>query len=186
MKQTAGNGNPGGSSTSLGGSGVPAGITINNSGDIILDLSGIQVGGGGGILGYDPGGTGLSGGSGGSSAGVAITNSGQITADVSSSSGFIGIAAQSVGGDGSTNGNNANGNGGNAGPASVASSAPISVTFGWADGSGTNRRRVRHPGIRPGRRRVAATSPPPTSAAPAAAQDRYPPPSPPAPMSASR
>jgi uncharacterized protein YhjY with autotransporter beta-barrel domain len=138
VTQTAGNGNPGGSSTSLGGSGVPAGITINNSGTISLALSGIQVGGGAAISGFDSGGNGVSGGSGGPSSGVSITNSGQITADVSSSSGFIGIAAQSVGGDGSTNGNNANGNGGNAGPASVASSAPISVTFAWPDGSGTN------------------------------------------------
>ncbi|WP_395672701.1 hypothetical protein [Inquilinus sp.] len=138
VTQTAGNGNPGGSSTSLGGSGVPAGITINNSGAIDLDLSGIQVGGGAAISGFDSGGDGVSGGSGGSSAGVAVTNTGAITATVTTQNGFAGIAAQSAGGDGSTNGNNRNGAGGNAGPASVTSSAPISVTFAWADGSNFN------------------------------------------------
>ncbi|MFI0849338.1 beta strand repeat-containing protein, partial [Mesorhizobium sp. IMUNJ 23232] len=101
--QIAGSGDNGGSSGSLSGSGVPAGITINNSGTIDLELSGIQVGGGAAISGFDSGGNGVSGGSGGSSAGVSITNSGQITVNVSSYAGFAGITAQSVGGDGSTN-----------------------------------------------------------------------------------
>ncbi|MGK9170995.1 hypothetical protein KXR53_32160 [Inquilinus limosus] len=117
--QAAGDGGSGGGS-SIGANGsVPAGVTINNSGTIDLNLSDISVGGGAAVWGSDAGGSGngQNGGAGGPSSGVSITNSGAITADVSTYSGFAGILAQSAGGDGYNYVNK--GDGGAAGPASV-------------------------------------------------------------------
>ncbi|WP_429225763.1 hypothetical protein [Inquilinus ginsengisoli] len=117
--QTAGNGDPGGSSIGVNGSRVPAGVTINNAGPVTVTLNSIQVGGGAGIWGADTGGDGLNGGSGGSSAGVSITSGGAVNADVNiTSTGFAGILAQSAGGNGYIVGNDV-GIGGAAGPATV-------------------------------------------------------------------
>lgn len=130
VQQKAGSGNPGGSSVGVSGSGVPAGITIDNSGQITLDLSTLQGQGGAAIWAEDSGGAGGSnqGSSGGDSAGASISNSGTISASLAGQGGFFGIGAISRGGAGGTYAN-----GGAAGPATITNSAAVEVTWAWQD-----------------------------------------------------
>ncbi|GAB3325623.1 autotransporter [Bordetella tumulicola] len=121
------------SAQQIGGGGTDAvqGISITNDASITLNLSGLQATGGAAIWAADQS---ANGNDGGTPYGVQITNTGTIQASLSGTSGFAGIQAVTIGGDGPSSSDSA----GYGGSATVTNSGSVALNWTWQNAGSTN------------------------------------------------